>query len=182
MEEWARNVCGCKLSVFLRGPQPWDGGIVCLLFIYGSLFSLPVHFSQHKQIGSVVRPCEFYRLDLTNLFQNEKSTQLSRGQRDRGVQRRLDKHMETRLCRKMASGWLNIGPHLPTIPVVTPQASRSQSWCGPGSKLIALSLWWGKAAPWESIRGETGLLFKSTDFRTLRSKLLPSSGHPCRAH
>lgn len=149
-------MCGCQPSVFLRGPQPWEGGIVCLPSIYGSLFSLPVRFRQHKQIRSVVRPCGFYLMDLISLFQNEKSTQLSRGQRDRRVQRRLDKIMATRLCRKMASGWLDIGPHLPTIPVVAPQASRRQSWRGPGPKFIALGLWRERQHPGSPLEEKLG--------------------------
>lgn len=138
--------------------------------------------SQHKQIGSVVRPREFYLMDLASLFKMRKAHSCLG---HRGTE--VCKEGWTSTWRQGFGGgwpqvWLDIGPHLPTIPVVVPPASRSQSWCGPGSQVYSFGAVVEKAAPWESIRGETGLLFKSTDIRTLRGKLLPSSGHPCRAY
>lgn len=59
---------------------------------------------------------------------------------------------------------------------------ESLSWCEPDSEAYNFGGAGGKEVPWESSRGEIGLLFKSTEFRTLRGKLLTSSGHHCRAH
>ena len=109
-------------SVFHGGPQPWLWDILstfCLWFIA----LLASGFSQHKLVGSVFRSCEFHLMELTNLFQNKKSTQLYSGQRR--AKKVGQAHGEKALEEDALRVRLDCEPCLPTIFFVTPRTGES---------------------------------------------------------
>lgn len=84
-------------------------------------------------------------MELTNLFQNKKSTQLYSGQRR--AKKVGQAHGEKALEEDALRVRLDCEPCLPTIFFVTPRTGESQCWREADSAAVSLGGALGKAGP-----------------------------------